>query len=131
MLFLRPYDRGGNRLTRAASGNFLGLPCPGMALPVLQSRCVLLQNSAFKHYAHCLLFQKTLLIWSLQRELLGKEYKTLFMDSKLLALFRSLNILMVQMKFKYQLIILMLIALNNSLIRYSFSDTIIHLIRLI
>lgn len=58
--------------------------------------------------------------------LLDKKYKSLFMESNLLPLLRSSNILIVQIKFKYQLFALMLAVLNNSLIRHSFSDIIVN-----
>lgn len=94
------------------------------------TRCILLQNAALNTLPTAY-SSKTLLVWSIKRKLLDKQYKALFMESNLLALFRSLNIFILQIKFKYQLLILMLARLNNSLIRYSFSDMIISHIKII
>lgn len=100
-----------------------------MALPRHWTLGILLRNAAFKHSAYFLLFQKTFNMEH-SKGAIGQGMQTLFIESNLLAVFRPLNILIVQIKFKYQLFILMWAVLNYSLISYSFADMIVGHIRL-
>lgn len=86
------------RLLRTALCNLCKLTCPGVVLLRLPSRWTLLQNLLLNTVLLATP-SKRLFIRSSKSMLLDKEYKGLFMESNLLPLFRSSNILRVQIKF--------------------------------